>query len=243
MVYNLVNSRASFVWVYLYLRLENDGLEQLRWNLTCINEALRLKSKDFLQHMVEDECLQACINWSQFTLNLFSDLGHLLESEPGIIFDLVSPRLSKRPKEGSLWQWKEHSTIPRHALLKAFCPKPEFNIPTRRQLHTDVPATTTHQSRYDENPERLGFFHASNNHGAVILCDYYLSKEPKLYVQEFSTGKRLPPMVCDVDLTVDLEVLRTYSQIVLLDSAFSSDENRISLVYGTEYGDSFFTCV
>jgi hypothetical protein len=107
----------------------------------------------------------------------------------------------------------------------------------------DVSEVGRYERIYGPDLSALGLFQIIKRYGAFIYSSHYLLDRPQLFLQECSTGKRLAPITCETDFTIEVVRARSSGDVALLDSAISEDETRVALVYGVIGACSFFTCV
>jgi hypothetical protein len=239
-----LESRSSIDWIYIILVMKINYLEELRWTIRALSVAFELQSREEFVSSLHLNDTVMCRDWCEFVQEMISDYGTVLEDNPAILFDLDFASLVQGAAFRPHWisELLQESSQ-RQTLRQSFRLRPSEAIPAHRKLHIDITELGSDGIYRDHDPAALGFFQVIERYDAVIYASYRLSGKPQLLIQERSTGKRLAPSTCDIELRIEDHDPWDSGQLFLLDSAVSQDKSRVVVVYGSSRGSSFSTCV
>ncbi|KAL8884110.1 MAG: hypothetical protein Q9215_007769, partial [Flavoplaca cf. flavocitrina] len=191
-------SRSSFHWLEICFTIDRDVHETLSTHLQAVLDWCSREESKNCGSQSPQVLVSLLHYWSKSCLQLLDDYGPSLLSWPHEVHCIDPERIFEPSGFQILESLRQNGSYRRHHVL---------NDSKLRRLSTIVPAYRALQKHTGED-ERYGFFFVDETRQVFIMVDKEVTTASRIYCQEISSGRRLPPII-DTELEENNNCLTT----------------------------------
>lgn len=178
-------SQCCLIWISICFSLDPDCSLRLRADIQELLDWTGSYSGSSGPSMATSSVLiRVAIEWAENFQSFLTEYSHILRDSP-LEVHFIDPERIFRPERASIF---------RNSISKVLYERHiSVHDPATHSQHTPISAKYQLQKNSDPN-DRLGFFYVDPHRDVLYVIDEQTMVNPRIFVQECSTGRRLPPL-------------------------------------------------